>query len=116
MSRTARKTNPQPLAQKDIVDSPYLFTSILGGVLVATPYHPESRQKNRKAVVLRITDQDLAWFYYNAHVTFVLFDEDERHCRFRCNGKYSLASCRIIRDCDDLPKEIAKVSAELWAK
>jgi hypothetical protein len=109
-------TAQQP-AQKhaaDIVDVPFRFTSLVGGVVVATPAERKG-SKHRTAVCIRVDDSDTAWSIYNTAVVFTQFSEDEKSCRFKTNDGYDLASCRIIRDCDDLPEAIALASKDLWS-
>ena len=112
MSTTEQPAQDKPAA--DIVDVPMRFTSLVGGVVVATPAERKGR-KHRTAVCIRVDESEIAWSIYNTAVVFTQFSEDEKSCRYKTNDGYELASCRIIRDCDDLPEAIALASKDLWS-
>jgi hypothetical protein len=101
--------------KNDITDRAFRFQSLVGGIIVAYPVLRNLREKNRLAVVIRCTDEDDAWGFYCNDVEFTLFNEEENLCRFKCNGCHRIAACRILRDCDDIPGEVARISQELWA-
>jgi hypothetical protein len=101
-----------------VKDRPFLFTTLVGGVLVAKPLHDEDRRKIRVAILVRIDCEDVAWEQYNSTVRFVLFDRHQEDCRYLCRGKHFTAKCRVIRDWknpDEYSEAIAKASSELWA-
>lgn len=100
--------------KNEFTDTPMHFNGLYGGVLTAVPAIRDARKKNKSAVCVRIDDECTAFGFYNQGVKFVLFSEDERTCRFQCEGRYVVFACRIIRDADDLPEAIAAAAADLW--
>ena len=118
VTKQAKQKNADQLLQRyknDITHRSFRFQSLVGGIIVAYPVMRNLREKNKTAVMVRCTDQDEAWEFYCNDVEFSLFNEDETECRFECKGFHRIAACRILRDCNDIPGEVARISKELWA-
>ena len=118
VSKQTKRKNADQLLQRyknDITHRAFRFQSLVGGIIVAYPLMRNLREKNKTAVMVRCTDQDEAWEFYCNDVEFSLFNEDETECRFECKGFHRIAACRILRDCNDIPGEVARISKELWA-
>ncbi len=101
-----------------VKDRPFLFTSLVGGVLAAKPLHMEDRRKIRVAILVRIDCEDVAWEQYSSTVRFTQFDRHQEDCRYLCRGKHFTARCRVIRDWkgpEEYCEMVAKASSELWA-
>ncbi len=101
-----------------VKDRPFLFTSLVGGVLAAKPLHMEDRRKIRVAILVRIDSEDVAWEQYSSTVRFTQFDRHQEDCRYLCRGKHFTAKCRVIRDWkspEEYSEMVAKASSELWA-
>lgn len=107
-------TTEQP-ATSDVLARKFRFSSLVGGVLVAYPAEERRKGKERMAICIRVDDEETAWRHYCKDVDFILVNSDETACRYRCGSEYMIASCRIIRDCDDLPEAIALASKDLWS-
>ncbi len=112
----SKQSEPTMELKNEITHRAFRFQSLVGGIIVAFPLMRNARERNKLAVMVRCTDQDEAWEFYCNDVEFSLFNEDENLCRFQCKGRHRIAACRILRDCDDIPGEVAKVSQELWAE
>jgi hypothetical protein len=110
-----KNAQPKPTQVSDIIGVPFRFTSLVGGVLVATMAERNGK-RHTVAICVRVDDVNAAWEHYCNDVDFVLIDSNETACRYKCKGKYVVASCRVIRDCDDLPEAVAVASKDLWSK
>lgn len=119
MVSAKRKTKSPTLdvdtkVKNEFTDRSMRFTGMQGGVLTATKILREPLKKMKSVVCVRIDCPDTCWHFYNQGVVFTLFSADEKTCRFECQGRYVIYSCRIIRDADDLPEAIAAAAADLW--
>lgn len=108
-------TTEQQSTTSDVLARNFRFSSLVGGVLVAYPVEERRKGKERMAICVRVDDEETAWRHYCNDVDFMLVSTDETACRYRCRNEYMIASCRIIRDCDDLPEAIALASKDLWS-
>ena len=110
-----KPSEPTMELKNEITEKLFRFQSLVGGIVVAYPVERERFVKCRTAVLVRFADQDRAWEFYCNNVEFTMFNREENLCRLRCKDQYVVARCRILRDCDDIPEAVAKVSQELWA-